>query len=301
MNLHGFLPIDKPSGWTSHDVVARLRRIIGTKRIGHAGTLDPAATGVLVTGIGRATRFLDFVQEGHKEYVAHVVLDTETDTADVDGRIQRSETRHPAPSHEQVTEALTRFVGDIDQIPPKYSAIKQGGEPIYRKARRGEQVEVSSRRVCVHDLTLLSYRHPDLVFSVSCSAGLYVRSLARDLGVALGTSAYLHHLLRTSVGPFVLDQCWSLERFSDAFDSDSWPLLATSVDTALLEMTAFAMSGTDSTPWYHGRPVPLASNAQTSDETVRAYDSDGRFAGIGTAARHGNQASVNPRTVITLR
>ena len=202
--MNGLLVIDKQAGVTSHDVVAMCRRILGERRVGHAGTLDPGATGVLVVGVGRATRLLRFVEDAEKEYVTEAVFGVTTATLDTQGDVI-SERDASALSEEDVRDVLSRFVGDIDQVPPMVSAIKIGGEALYKKARRGEDVAREPRRVRVHELTLEGFtrgERPRARFRVRCSKGTYIRSLVADIGEEIGAGAHVSVLRRTRVGTF---------------------------------------------------------------------------------------------------
>lgn len=191
----GLLNIDKPSGWTSHDVVARLRRITGVRRIGHAGTLDPLATGVLVVCVGPATRLADYLMEGDKRYRATLHLGIETNTWDAEGEVvAEGDTAGLTP--ERVQGACAAFVGEFAQTPPLYSAIKRDGQPLYRWARRGRAVEVAPRMVSIRSIELVSFALPLVTLDVVCGKGTYIRSLAHDLGAALGCGAYLAALRR---------------------------------------------------------------------------------------------------------
>jgi tRNA pseudouridine55 synthase len=201
MPTEGFLLVDKPGGWTSHDVVAKVRGLAGTRKVGHAGTLDPMATGLLVLGLGRATRLLRFVQGAPKEYLAQARFGVATDSLDADG----TETvRSPMPvSGDAVAAALATFRGDIEQIPPMTSAIKIGGKKLYELARRGEEIERPPRPVHVHELELVGFEagdYPLVEFRVVCSTGTYVRTLADDIAVAMGGRAHLVGLRRTRIG-----------------------------------------------------------------------------------------------------
>ncbi|WP_116999962.1 tRNA pseudouridine(55) synthase TruB [Desertimonas flava] len=207
--VHGVAVVDKPAGVTSHDVVAMLRRRLNERRIGHAGTLDPSATGVLVIGVGHATRLLRFITDGHKRYVGEVVLGVETDSLDADGTV--TATHEMAPVDLDTVRALIadRFVGDIEQVPPMVSAIKIGGRRLHELARAGVEVERQPRPVTISSFDVIDSRVEDgrqiLTVDVACSAGTYVRSLAADLGTALGGGAHLRNLRRTAVEPFTLD------------------------------------------------------------------------------------------------
>lgn len=207
--MDGVLVVDKPPGMTSHDVVDEVRRALGTRKVGHGGTLDPDATGVLVLGIGKATRLLSYAQAAPKRYLATVRFGITTSTLDASGEVL--ERREAAVSRQAVATELSAFVGDIEQVPPMVSAVKIGGERLYRKARRGEDVERPARRVHIYAADLLSFREgtqPEADVDVRCSAGTYVRTLAHDLGERLGCGAHLTSLRRTEAGGFELaDSC----------------------------------------------------------------------------------------------
>jgi tRNA pseudouridine55 synthase len=222
----GLLVIDKPSGPTSHDMVARVRRAIGVKRVGHAGTLDPLATGVVVIGIGRATRLLRYVSDSNKEYVAKVRFGIATESLDADGR---EISREPMPvSKEQVSSALSGFRGSIEQTPPMVSAIQIGGRRLHELARAGEEVERQPRRVEVYSIDLVDFEEgefPLATIHVECSKGTYVRVLADDIAIALGGRAHLEGLRRTRVGSFGLDQALKEDNL-DQWEAHLLPLSA---------------------------------------------------------------------------
>jgi len=208
--VDGLVVVDKPEGPTSHDVVARCRRIFGQRRVGHAGTLDPPATGILLVGLGRATRLMRFLTELPKTYEGEVVLGVETDTLDSTGQVTASFDM-AAVTADDVRRAARGFVGPIDQLPPMVSAVKVGGRRLYQLARSGATVERSTRRVTVHRFDVSEGDEPGVYrVEVECSSGTYVRALAADLGAALGGGAHLRRLRRTAVGAFTLDRAWSL-------------------------------------------------------------------------------------------
>jgi len=281
-DLNGLLVIDKPAGMTSHDVVGRVRRLVGMKRVGHGGTLDPFATGILVVAVGRATRMLQYVQDNQQGYRAHVVLGASTDTADVDGVISETGERYGWPTADAVASAVSAFAGDIEQVPPVYSAIKVGGRKLYEMARAGEHVEVPTRTVTIHAIEILRYEPPDLVLDIQCGKGTYIRSIARDLGTALGTEAYCHGLRRTNSGGFCLADAWTLDELAERDLRDDWPQIALHPDAALSSLPAAILGERDPDAWYHGRSVQLPRSAGAEGATVRAYADDGRFIGIGT-------------------
>ena len=216
--MNGLLVIDKPAGMTSHDVVAICRRALNEQRIGHAGTLDPGATGVLVVGVGRATRLLRFVEAGEKEYRATAVFGVTTTTLDAGGDvIARADASSLTEQH--VRDALPKFTGEIMQVPPMVSAVKVGGEALYRKARRGEEIERAPRQVSVELLELESFEPGEAaraVLQIRCSRGTYIRSLVADLGDSLGPGAHVAELRRTSVGAFTIDAAIAMDAISPA-------------------------------------------------------------------------------------
>jgi tRNA pseudouridine55 synthase len=203
--VDGVLAIDKPAGMTSHDVVDSVRKTLGTRKVGHGGTLDPDATGVLVVGVGKATRFLFFAQSSPKRYVARIRFGTTTTTQDASGEV--IETRPVELTQEQVFTELKRFVGPIEQIPPMVSAVRVGGERLHEMARRGEDVERPARPVTIYELTPIAFELgeiSELEIEVRCSAGTYIRTLAHDIGGSLGCGAHLRTLRRTEAGGFTL-------------------------------------------------------------------------------------------------
>lgn len=253
--VHGLVLVDKPAGVTSHDVVAMLRRRFGERRIGHAGTLDPGATGVLVVGVGQVTRLMRFLGGLDKDYECDIVFGTATDTLDADGEVTEVSAL-PPPGVDDVRRVVAeRFLGEIEQIPPMVSAVRVGGERLHAIARRGETVERPARRVRVYRFDVEAGEMPEVVRArVTCSSGTFVRSLGADLGSALGTVAHIRALRRTRVGPYGIGECappgdaalmsaWEAVRGMGRVDADA----DTVVDIA------------------HGRPLP-------------AWDGDGPWA-----------------------
>ncbi len=214
--MFGLVNINKPAGRTSHDVVAAIRkRLPRSLRVGHSGTLDPFATGVLVLCIGPATRLADYVQRQPKRYLAEVILGATSTTGDIEGEI----TPYPqsgagCPSEKQLTETIANFVGDIQQIPPAHSAIHVNGERAYKLARQGKDVKLAARTVTIHAISVVSYEFPKLVIDVRCGSGTYIRSLARDIGEQLGVGGYCSKLTRTEIGVFQLSDAITIDEFS---------------------------------------------------------------------------------------
>lgn len=211
--MNGVLIIDKPQGWTSHDVVAWVRKVLRIRKVGHGGTLDPLATGVLPIYLGEGTKLVPFNLDGIKEYIATMKLGQETDTLDADGRII-AEMEGFLCTRQTVEEVLNRFRGRIRQRPPLYSAVKQQGVPLYKRARSGETPEVAEREAVVHALLLKGFSFPLVTLEIVCGRGTYIRSLCADMGRALGCGAHLVELRRTRSGRFGLDQAMSLENLS---------------------------------------------------------------------------------------
>jgi tRNA pseudouridine55 synthase len=279
--LVGILNVNKPTGWTSHDVVARVRRLAAQRRVGHAGTLDPLATGVLPVLLGRATRLADFIHAYSKTYVAVVRLGVSTTTDDAEGSVI-STSDIPDADPEPV---LAQFRGEILQTPPAFSAIKVNGQRAYALARRGNDVDLQPRRVTIHQLTLLGTTEDSLKLEVTCSTGTYIRALTRDIAIALGTVGHLISLTRTRVGPFCLTDSTSLENLADIP-----PAVVLAADAALSDAPAYHASDSDVRRLSNGQAIGTELRA----EAVRVYDPSGHLVCIGTT--EGNQ--LRPRFLI---
>ncbi|MFQ5415743.1 MAG: tRNA pseudouridine(55) synthase TruB [Myxococcota bacterium] len=211
----GFLAVDKPQGWTSHGVVDAARRWFGTRQVGHLGTLDPLATGVLPLAIRSATKLVPFLEGGDKEYLGVIRLGEATDTLDALGTVTQAHDGS-LPEEAAVRAALAEFVGDIEQVPPMFSAVKKDGVPLHRLARQGRSVDREPKRVRIDRIEFIDHRPPDLEVAVRCSAGTYVRVLAADLGERLGCGGHLRNLCRTRSGPFELAMAAPVEDFAAA-------------------------------------------------------------------------------------
>jgi tRNA pseudouridine55 synthase len=279
--VDGIFSINKTAGMTSHDVVAYVRRLAQQKRVGHAGTLDPAATGVLPVCLGQATRVAEYLSESGKSYRATIRFGIVTDTYDGEGRIVRE-----APvnlTREQIEAALPAFLGEIEQVPPVYSAIKRGGQRLYALARAGQDVEVEARRVRIDALRVVSWNSPDLVLDVECGKGTYIRSLAFDLGELLGPGAHLATLVRARSGPFTLGESLTLDELEQAFAEDTWSDHFFAPDEALLSWRAAILGSESEGALRNGQLLRFAAShaeARVQDELLRAYSTDGRFLGI---------------------
>ena len=234
--MNGILLIDKPTDWTSMDVCAKLRGVFHEKRIGHSGTLDPMATGLLVVFLGKATKAVEFAEADSKEYIARMRLGITTDTQDISGNVISE--KKADISEEQLLSVLEKFKGEIDQIPPMYSAIKIGGKKLYEIARKGESVERKSRRISIHSLEFLGWEDGDALLRVKCSKGTYIRTLCNDIGEALGCGGCMSSLRRSAAGIFTISEAHSLEEVIAAGENaESFLLSVDSLFAALPSVT----------------------------------------------------------------
>jgi tRNA pseudouridine55 synthase len=283
--LHGILVIDKPASWTSHDVVGWVRRWANERKVGHAGTLDPAATGVLPVAINDGTRVLEFLSDATKAYRAEITFGIETDSADGDGTVTA---QHDVTfSDAELDHALEAFRGAITQQPPAHSAIKIGGKRAYELTRSGAEVEIPARKVTIFALDVVDWNGETLTVDIDCSKGTYLRSIARDLGAALGSGAYLSDLVRTRSGPFDLCDVWTIAELEALDPREHWPSIAEHPDSALPDWPAIVLSEKEAEDWRHGRPVPGHDAAGKS--RARVYDNSGHWRGL---ADHDQVAGV---------
>lgn len=213
--MDGILIIKKPQGYTSFDIVAKVRKHFNTKKVGHTGTLDPMATGVMVLCLGRATKLIEYLMKDEKEYIGEVTLGATSNTDDAEGEIVKTQNSKPE-TRSVVENILNNFVGDIKQMPPQFSAKKIKGQRAYDIARKGEKADLKESNVTVHNIKLMSFDWPVFKMHVHCGAGTYIRSLARDIGEKLGCGGYLSSLLRTKVGDYTLEQTCTLETMNEA-------------------------------------------------------------------------------------
>lgn len=228
MKASGLIPVDKPAGMSSHQVVDRVRRMISEQKVGHAGTLDPLATGVLLVLIGDGTKLSRFLIEEDKEYIGKMILGKETDTGDAEGKLVR-EVRDFLYERADIEKLFASKIGRQWQIPPMYSAVKVGGVPLYRRARRGEEVERKAREIWIHQLRLLDFKFPEVIFGVHCSKGTFIRALVSDWGRELGCGAYLAELRRVRCGSFGLRESWSLEEIQKMAEKNCWEQMVISI------------------------------------------------------------------------
>ncbi|MDY6892893.1 MAG: tRNA pseudouridine(55) synthase TruB [Chloroflexota bacterium] len=279
MVIDGIINVDKPRGKTSFDVVALIRRLSRERRVGHGGTLDPEATGVLPVFLGQATRLVEFLVESKKTYHAEIELGISTDTYDSAGSITKRGNISSVTT-EAVTEAVSSFHGVVEQIPPMYSAIKHHGVPLYRLARSGIEIPRKTRRVELSRVELLEWHPPLVTLEIECSKGTYIRSLAHDLGETLGCGAHLKNLIRLSSGPFHIRDGVSIPQIEEAFKESHGTTLIQSMDTAVLHLESVAVCDKDEKAITNGQPVVLAQTEGVPGKRLRAYTSEGYFLAI---------------------
>lgn len=281
MIYHGVIPVFKPKGYTSHDIVAIIRRTIGQKRVGHTGTLDPDVEGVLPVCLGKATRVVEYIQDFPKRYKGSLVLGVATDTQDQSGRMV-AQSSVKKVDRDQLEEVFEQFTGIIEQIPPMYSAVKVDGKRLYESARKGEIVKRASRKVRIYELTCLAVQDdefPIIEFNVQCSKGTYVRTLCVDIGKALGYPAHMSSLIRTESGPFYLEDCFTLEEIKDLVEQDKLVEELTKIDEVLGNFPGIIVSNDEEKFIRNGCAI-------TSEEDVlleglfRVYVESGRFCAL---------------------
>jgi len=289
MTLEGVLPVWKPAGFTSHDVVAKARRILGIKRIGHTGTLDPQVTGVLPLCIGRATRMVEYIQELPKQYEALLVFGLATDTQDWTGEV--IETRGDVQlTEQQIRRTLAAFVGEIEQVPPMYSAVKVDGKRLYELAREGVEIERQARTVTIHEIEVLdinvSLPQPEVRFRATCSKGTYIRTLCVDIGAALGYPAVMKQLVRTSTGRIRKPQCLTLEQIAEQHAAGNLQASLIPMDQAIAHLPAIGLEPQEAEHALQGKTIaidaPRAAAAASADQALfRVYAAaDQRFLGL---------------------
>ena len=273
--MNGILIVDKPSGWTSHDVVGKLRRVLGERRIGHGGTLDPMATGVLPVFVGRATRAVPFCENDRKEYVARFRPGVVTDTQDITGTVlSRSDA---VPTRQELLAVLPEFTGTVAQIPPMYSAVKVQGKKLYELARKGVEIERKPREITIYSLTAEEWDGTDVILRIRCSKGTYIRTLCHDIGERLGCGGCLAELRRTGAGRFSLTDCVTMEQILSAAEQGKAEELLLPVDS-LFDCPAVTVEDESRKRCLNGNPFPCVG---LEDGNYRVYDTEGRFLLLG--------------------
>lgn len=271
MGMNGIILVDKPCGWTSHDVVGKLRGILRERRIGHSGTLDPMATGLLVVFAGRATRAVEFAEADSKEYIAGLRLGVSTDTQDTTGNVLN--TCETLPSKDELIAAANGFLGEISQIPPMYSAIKINGKKLYELARRGEIVERSPRKVTISKLELLGEDKCDYILDIHCSKGTYIRTLCSDIGDKLGCGGCMSSLRRIKAGVFSITQAHTMEQIQAAADLGELDGIIIPVDTLFTDKPKLTVNEFEEKKLRNGNTIKTKS----ADGTYRVYSESGEF------------------------
>ena len=273
MGYNGIILVDKPADWTSHDVVEKLRGILHERRVGHSGTLDPMATGLLTVFVGRATRAVQFAETHNKHYVASLRCGYSTDTQDTSGRVTAQ--TGISPTEAELTDVLPEFTGEISQIPPMYSAIKVSGKKLYELARKGETVERKPRTVNISELSLVGHDGDDFVLSVSCSKGTYIRTLCNDIGERLGCRACMSALRRTNAGPFDVRDAHTLSEIAEDPERYIIP-----VDSLFSEHPAIGFSAAQTAKLKCGNIL----NVSAKNGTYRVYGENGDFLALANVS-----------------
>jgi len=275
IGIGALINIVKPPGMTSHDVVSFIRRIYHLKRVGHAGTLDPAAAGVLPVALGPATRLLEYMTDCDKSYRVELTIGYETDTGDDTGTITNS-IDCTMPTQSKIEEVLASFLGTIEQVPPMYSAIKVQGKKLYELARAGITVERKARVITIHKINLIKLDKKSFLFDVTCSKGTYIRSLCLDIGAKINCPATMSFLVRTRVGSFSLDQAFTLEEIEANSENVLLP-----VDHALGYMPKLILSLELARAFKHGQNISISTDNDDGQTFLRIYDHQNSFIGIG--------------------
>ena len=274
--MNGIIVVDKPAEWTSHDVVAKLRGALKIKRVGHGGTLDPMATGVLPIFVSTATRAVEFCENADKEYIAGLKLGLVTDTQDITGNVLN--TCRTSVFADTLSETLPLFLGAQKQLPPMYSAIKVGGKKLYELARRGIEVPRAERDIQVYDIELLESKENEFLLKIACSKGTYIRTLCHDIGAALGCGGAMSSLRRTRAGTFAIDAASPLDEILSLISSAGAESVLTPIDSVFLDYPSVKLGETETRRCKNGAPCSVAN---TRDGTYRFYGTDDKFLLLG--------------------
>lgn len=291
--MDGIFNVHKPVGVTSHDVVAKMRKLLKQRRVGHAGTLDPAASGVLPICAGQATRVAEYLSESGKAYRATIIFGVETDTYDAEGEVTRVASVEKL-DQASIEQALAHFRGKQMQIPPRYSAIKIQGQTAYKRVRAGEELVMEGRPIEITSLEMRTWQKPALILDIECSKGTYIRSLAYDLGRELNCGAHLGGLVRTRSGPFCLEESSTLEELTQASEQGKLAAYIQPADLALQQYPALYLHAEEAERVAHGNPFRYETAEQTRS-LARVYNSAGKF--IAIAAWQPQDQKWQPRKV----
>lgn len=280
-NRIGIINVYKEKGWTSFDVVAKLRGLLKIKKIGHTGTLDPAAEGVLPVCISKATKVVDLITDKRKTYKTTCHLGIATDTQDATGTVL--EEKSVIVTEDQVVQCINEFVGDILQVPPMYSALKVNGKKLYELAREGKSVERKARPITVYAIEDIEVELPYVHFSVTCSKGTYIRTICHDIGQKLGCGAHMKSLIRTKVGPFNLENSLTIDQISELIEQDLFDEIVMPVDAVFAHLQAVHVNKAFNKWLYNGNKVPtdqLIEKISLNEEAYRVYDEEDYFMGV---------------------
>ena len=273
--MNGIILIDKPQDWTSHDVVAKLRGILHERRIGHSGTLDPLATGLLVVFVGRATRAVEFAEADSKEYIAGLRLGLSTDTQDISGNVIAE--CSDLPDEGAVRRAVNSFIGDIEQIPPMYSAVKIGGKKLYELARKGQSVERAPRKITVSSIEIIGREGGDYLLKIACSKGTYVRTLCNDIGASLGCGACMSSLRRVRAGAFSIEDAHSIDEVENAANEGQLVDIMLPVDTLFSALPELKVPESTANRLKTGNIIKISA----ADGDYRVYSDSAEFLLVG--------------------
>jgi len=297
MSIDGILNVNKPEGTTSFSVVSLLKFLSHEKRVGHAGTLDPMASGVLPICLGQATRVVEFLTNCNKTYIAQIELGAISDTLDREGIINICSNPVTFKST-QVERALRAFIGTIEQVPPRYSALKHKGEPYYALARKGVLLDPKPRTVTIFNIDLMDLDMPVITIKVTCSKGTYIRSLAHDIGQYLGCGAYLRNLTRTQCGTFVIEDALPLSEIKCIFHKGIWEKYLYPVDIPLVDWQTLIIDEIQESTIRNGKSVPVENNQLISEPYCRAYNKTGKL--IALLELLPGEKMWHPKKVFTL-
>ena len=293
----GFLNLNKPKDWTSHDCVAKVRRLLKTRKVGHGGTLDPLATGVLPIAVGKATRLISYLPH-RKAYQAKVRFGIQTTTDDLEGEILKTCSASEL-TLDKITPYLPQFLGIIEQIPPQYSAIQRDGQRLYDLARQGKIVEVPSRRVEIFDIQVLGWQageFPELDLSIRCGEGTYIRAIARDLGDLLGVGATLAGLIRIESGGMNLGNSITLEELADRLESQDFALI--SAQTVLTDLPKIILDAETAQRWCQGQKIIVTEGENRLNQSLRVLKEDENLLGIGEIVEIETIQRLIPKVVL---
>ena len=274
--MNGIINVYKEKGYTSHDVVARLRGILKQKKIGHTGTLDPEAEGVLPVCLGKATKLCSMMEDTDKEYRVTMLLGVETDTEDMTGTVLK--TSNVTCSESDVYEACGKYIGNIEQIPPMYSALKVNGKKLYQLAREGKVIERKPRSITIYNIRILSCNLPEVTMNVRCSKGTYIRSLCRDIGADLGCGGCMKTLVRTSACGFQIKDSYRLDEIEKKRDSGELDFIIVKMDTMFWQYPSVTIPSDYNKLLYNGNAIPI--HLEHAEEKIRVYDEEKNFIGI---------------------